>query len=359
MWQGIHGHDDVVEQFRRTLASGRLASTYLFVGPPGVGKRRFALELAHALLCTESEYAALEPCGQCESCRLFAAGNHPDLDVVGLPADKTTLPIALFIGDDQHRNQEGLCHRIALKPFFGGRRIAIVDDADHFGIASANCLLKTLEEPPPGAMLILIGTSPARQLPTIRSRSQIVRFRPLDTETVAQILVQTGAVTDPTLATRAAKLSEGSVERAVQLADDALWDFRELLFAELGAATLDDVRLTRAVQAFVDEAGKEASQRRDRLRQVIGFAVDFYRTALRSESANQGAVDGLSVRDRGERCANEWTNGAERIILAIDASLSALEHIDRNANLGMVIQVWCEELTPATAKMTSARGSSV
>ena len=58
MWHGILGHDEVVEQFRRTLASGRLASTYLFVGPPGVGKRRFAIELAHSLLCTESEEAA-------------------------------------------------------------------------------------------------------------------------------------------------------------------------------------------------------------------------------------------------------------------------------------------------------------
>src|SRR3954470_16131223 len=212
MWQGILGHDDVVEQFRRTLASGRLASTYLFVGPPGVGKRRFAIELAHSLLCTESDEASLDPCGKCESCRMFDAGNHPDLDVVGLPADKATLPIDLFIGDREHRNQEGLCHRIGLRPFFGRRKVAIIDDADHFGIASANCLLKTLEEPPPSALLILIGTSPSRQLPTIRSRSQVVRFRRLDDGVVATILVETGAVTDRTLAERAAGLSEGSVE---------------------------------------------------------------------------------------------------------------------------------------------------
>src|SRR3954463_5281833 len=196
MWHGILGHDDVVDRFRRTLASGRLASTYLFVGPPGVGKRRFALELAHSLLCTGNDEASLEPCGQCESCRMFAEGSHPDLELIGLPADKSTLPIELFIGDREHRNQEGLCRRIALRPFFGRRKVAIIDDADHFGIASANCLLKTLEEPPPSALLILIGTSPSRQLPTIRSRSQIVRFQPLDVETVAKILLDIGAVAD-------------------------------------------------------------------------------------------------------------------------------------------------------------------
>jgi DNA polymerase-3 subunit delta' len=333
MWYGILGHDEVVEQFRRTLASGRLASTYLFVGPPGVGKRRFAIELAHSLLCTESDEAALEPCGKCDSCRMFAAGNHPDLELVGLPPDKSTLPIKLFIGDKEHRNQEGLCHNIGLRPFFGRRRIAIIDDADHFGIESANCLLKTLEEPPPSALLILIGTSPSRQLPTIRSRSQIVRFHGLDVETVANILVESGAVADPQLAMRAAELSEGSVERAQQLADPALWSFRDQLSSVLKAPPVESVRLARAVQAFVDEAGKESSQRRERLRVVIGFAVEFFRSKLRIDQPNDPDLQ------------------------ALEACLMALEQIDRNANLGLVIQHWCEELSDFSGRKSGQSGS--
>jgi DNA polymerase-3 subunit delta' len=302
-----------------------LASTYLFVGPSGIGKRRFAIELAHSLLCTEKPDAALEPCERCESCRLFTAGNHPDLEVVGLPDDKSTLPIALFIGDEQHRNQVGLCHNIALKPFFGGRKIAIVDDADHFSIPSANCLLKTLEEPPPSALLILIGTSPSRQLPTIRSRSQVVRFAPLAEDAVANILMQTGAITDRAQATRAAELSEGSIERAIQMADPSLRDFRQLLLRELASPVPESVRLARSVQAFVDEAGKEASQRRDRLRIVIDFAIDDFRTQLRESGVAP----------------------SELIIQALDACLASLEYVDRNANLGMVVQHWCEELAAA------------
>lgn len=334
MWQGIIGHDDVVERFRRTLASGRLASTYLFVGPPGVGKRRFALELAHSLLCTESAEAKLEPCGRCDSCRMFAAGNHPDLEVVELPPDKATLPIELFIGDQQHRNQEGLCHRLSMRPFFGRRKVAIVDDADHFSIPSANCLLKTLEEPPPSALLILIGTSPSRQLPTIRSRSQIVRFRPLDGETVAQILLDTGAVADREFAQQVGDLGEGSAERAKQLADPALWSFREQLFAALEAARFDGVRLARAVQAFVDEAGKEPSQKRERLRTIIDFAVEHLRSRVRQEPVV-----------------------ADVIVPALDASLAALEHIDRNANVGLVIQWWCEALAESASRIRASTAS--
>src|SRR5690349_20357829 len=249
MWQGIAGQDEAVDYFRRVLAAGRLANTYLFVGPPGVGKKRFALELAHSLLCTGSPVADLSPCGQCESCRMFVAGNHPDLEVVSLPADKSELPIRLFIGEKEKRNQEGLCHNLGVRPFFGQRKVAIVDDADYLSIPSVNCLLKTLEEPPPSALLILIGTSPSQQLPTIRSRSQIVRFRPLNAETVASFLVDTGITTDGAFARSIAALSEGSIERAVQLADPELWAFRDTVFEALKSERVDGVRLARAVQS--------------------------------------------------------------------------------------------------------------
>ena len=328
MWHGILGHDEIVERFRRTLEAGRLANTYLFVGPAGIGKRRFALELARALLCTKSPEASLEACGKCESCRLFAAENHPDLDVVRLPKDKTKLSIELFLGDREHRHQEGLCHRIGLKPFLAGRKIAIIDDADLFSQESANCLLKTLEEPPPRSLLILIGTSPSRQLPTIRSRSQIVRFAPLDTDAVVRILTGTELVPDRDQAARAAELSEGSVERAVELADPALWSFREQLFAQLRSPNA--VRLARSVQAFVDEAGKETAQKRERLRIVIGFAVDFYRDQL--YASHVGGLGGGESR----------SGPNETVVEALDACLSALEHIDRNANLATVIQHWSD-----------------
>ena len=78
-WQGIEGHDAVVEQFRRALERGRLASTFLFVGPPGIGKRTFALKLAQTLLCQRRDQVAMNPCGDCANCVQVLAGTHPDL----------------------------------------------------------------------------------------------------------------------------------------------------------------------------------------------------------------------------------------------------------------------------------------
>jgi len=336
MWQGIYGHDDMVERFRRILAAGRLASTYLFVGPQGIGKRRFALELARSLLCTKTPHDALAACGECPSCRLFATDAHPDFKLVALRPDKSELAISQFIGFDDEANEPALCPWMALKPFFGGRRIAVVDDADYFNLHSANCLLKTLEEPPPQSLLILIGTSPARQLPTIRSRAQIVRFRPLDAETIARILLEAGLCNDRQHALRAAELGAGSVEQAL-LSDDAeLWQFRQQLRTQLSSPRLDQVRLARAVQAFTEEAGKESARRRQRLRLAIGFAVEFYRERLRCD-------------DDSQRCA---------AVNQLDASLSALEYLDRNVNQATLITWWTSTLARSTTALPYLAHSS-
>jgi DNA polymerase-3 subunit delta' len=331
MWRGIAGHDEVVERFRRILRAGRLASTYLFVGPEGIGKRRFALELAKTLLCQAANRAAFEPCDRCESCRLFEAGTHPDLELIGLLPDKSELAIAQFVGDDEHRNQNGLCHRISLRPFLGGRRVAIIDDADHFNQASANCLLKTLEEPPPHSLLILIGTSLGRQLPTIRSRAQVVPFRPLSESDVQQILLSESIASDARLAANLAAASGGSVSQARELADPALWDFRSAIVERLGRGAWDIASTEKAILDFVQAAGGEARDRRARLRTVIGFALELYRGRLK-EPATSGRV------------ANGSNDAAGAFVRAVDACLTAVEQVDRNANQSLVISHWLANL---------------
>jgi DNA polymerase-3 subunit delta' len=342
-WQEIRGHDNVVEQFRRALSRGRLASSFLFTGPAGVGKRTFALKLAQAMLCLTRPEEALDPCGVCPSCSQVAALAHPDLDVIGKPADKSFIPLELLIGEREHRRREGLCHNIAMKPNLGGRKIALIDDADYLNPEGANSLLKTLEEPPPRSVLILIGTSPAKQLPTIRSRCQLIRFRPLPVEVVAELLVSKALVTDLSEARRLAQYSEGSLQQALELADPELWSFRNTLLERLGEPALPSVELTQTVAAFVDEAGKEASARRARLRQVVAFAADFYRHLLHAQCGILVSED-RDLRSRVERAQQRGLDDSELSAKRLDRCLEAAAQIDRNANQATLIACWLDDL---------------
>jgi DNA polymerase-3 subunit delta' len=342
-WLGLEGHDDVVDQFRRALARGRLASTFLFVGPPGVGKRAFALRLAQTLLCSESPPERMAPCGTCPSCMLIQAGTHPDLFQIGRPKEKSDIPVALLIGEASKRMQEGLCHDISLKPFMGGRRVAIIDDADHLNEEGANCLLKTLEEPPPHSVLILIGTSAEKQLPTIRSRSQIIRFAAIAPEVLAGLLLAQAIVTDSAQARQLAEYSGGSLQRAAELADPDLWDFRRALLNQLAAPRWDSVQLAKSVAAFVDAAGKEAAPRRARLRQIVMFAAELYRLLARQLLGSSGSAD-ADLQAALSSAARQWPGDAEVAAACATRCLDALEQIDANANQTTLIECWLDDL---------------
>ncbi len=342
-WQGIEEHDEVVERFRTALARGRLASSFLFVGPVGIGKHRFALKLAEAFLCQTHPEAMLDPCGSCAGCVQVRARTHPDLLLVAKPAEKSRLPLELLIGDKEHRMRQGLCHDIALKPYAGGRKIAIVDDADYLNPEGANSLLKTLEEPPPGSILILIGTSPAKQLPTIRSRCQVVRFGPLGQETVAGLLLREGIVKDRAEADRLAARSGGSVGRAVEWREADLGEFRRRLFQRLAQPRFESVLLAKVVLAFVDEAGREAALRRERLRQVVRMGADFYHQLVRALTAAPASGDEESTA--AVRAAEKtWAGDYLAAAACLDRCLKALEQIDRNVHQVTLVECWLDDL---------------
>jgi DNA polymerase-3 subunit delta' len=352
MWQGIEGHDRIVARFRRAISLGRLASTFLFVGPEGIGKRSFALALARSLLCERSKESQLDACGICPSCVQSNARTHPDLHIIQKPEGKSEIPLTLFIGPRENRMREGFCYDISLKPFAGGRKIGIVEDCDFINAEGANALLKTLEEPPPQSVLILVGTSESKQLPTIRSRSQVVRFKPLSREIVERLLIEKHLVADAAEAKRLAAQSEGSVSRALELADPDLWQFRADLLTALAREPLESYRLAQSLVPFVDAAGKEAPPRRARARQLIRFAVDFYRRLL-----NRQAGAGEQSGDEDERyvtaAIKAGQSDSEATAARIERSLDALSHIDRNANQSTLLEAWLDDLRMARAEVTS------
>ncbi|MDX1946565.1 MAG: DNA polymerase III subunit [Pirellulaceae bacterium] len=341
----LRGHAPILDQFRHALSRGRLASTFLFVGPAGIGKRLLALHLAQALLCERRPEERLDPCGECPSCRQVLAGSHPDVEIVGKPADKAFIPVESLIGDKEHRMRAGLCYNISNKPFSGRRKIAIIDDADYLNKEGANCLLKTLEEPPPKSILILIGTSEQRQLPTIRSRCQIVRFAPLAADDVAAILVEQGLCPDPAAAQKAARQGHGSIERASLWCDERLVEFRVALLAILSDREPSLAEASKLVGSFVDEAGKEAPLKRARLRLVFSLAEEFYRQLLVAAAAGQKSGD--PALDEAATRALRWFPGEEGAAACLDLCLDAYAHLEANANQATLIEWWLDELASA------------
>lgn len=338
VWQDFLGNEAIVERFRRAHARGRLAGTFLFVGPSGVGKRTFALKLAQSLLCQNEPAASrLEACGTCPSCTQVSAGAHPDIDYVSKPADKSSMPIELLIGDREHRMREGLVARLSLKPFYGGRKVAIIDDADYLQQEAANCLLKTLEEPPPNAVLILLGTNEQRQLPTIRSRARIVRFDRLKDEQVLQLLLRNGDAATPMEAETAAALSGGNLEMARQILDEAVREFRGQFLMELVRPSVDTPAWAKLVLTFVDEAGKEGVFKRERLRLVVSFAEQWYCAAIRQEAADD------QLRGLLRKAPSAALDG-ETLTELLDRCIDARMQIDANANQATLVECFLDDL---------------
>jgi DNA polymerase III subunit delta' len=159
------------------LQAGRLGHAPLIQGPEGVGKRELARWLAERILCLQP--SGREPCGQCRSCELMASGTHPDFFAVDIPEDRQSIPVDAI---------RGLIEKMQLTPSVGAARVGMFVDADAMNRNAANALLKTLEEPAPGAWLVLCSDQPANLPATIRSRCQKVALRPPPFESAGQWL---------------------------------------------------------------------------------------------------------------------------------------------------------------------------
>lgn len=188
-WDVI-GHEWAIEQLRHSIQAGSDAHAYLIGGPPGLGKALIALRLAQALNC---ETSPGDPCRSCRSCRKIERGNHPDVRIAGMASQGAALKpeeaarqkeLKIATVRDWQRD-------ISLRPYEGRCRVLILHDAERLSDEAANCMLKTLEEPPPYATIVLVANS-TELLPTIVSRCRVLRLRPLPRQQIAAALEQRG-----------------------------------------------------------------------------------------------------------------------------------------------------------------------
>ncbi len=249
----IVGHDRPLTILKRALANHTLAHAYLFSGEEGIGKKMTALALAAAVNCPA--VGANGGCGQCTACRKTASRNHPDLHLLEADGDEIKI--------DQIREAQAV---LSLKPFEGAKKILIVDGAESMNSASSNAFLKTLEEPPGDALIVLISSMPRSLLQTIRSRCQEIRFHPLPRRALAQALARTRGFSESDASFLAA-LAQGSLGRGLAMDGErekaernevlALWSRVEAMgpgdaLAEAEALSKDRERLERLLEIGVE-----------------------------------------------------------------------------------------------------------
>lgn len=289
------GHEKQRTALAELAAQQRLPSSLLFTGIEGIGKRLAAQELAAQLLCAEQPCGPQGGCGSCKSCVLLRSGNHPDLLSLSFGEDGATV-------DDLRAALD----RLSLKAFMGGRKVALLDSADHITAVGANTLLKSLEEPRPETFFILVVSNPSRLPQTVLSRCQRWFFDRLSPETIRAILAARG---EQSAGDAAAILADGTLSgiETVRARADALSEVRSVV----EAAFQSDERI-------IGRAAQEWGSDKEGLRERLAFLRACIRQKLLQSASDPDA-------------ASVWAVALQN---ALDAEYLALE---RHTNPTLVI----------------------
>jgi len=315
-FRDIIGHNRSISILRRIVSSGRIAHAYLFIGPEGTGRKRSAEAFIAALFCGNDD-----ACGSCPACRKLAAGSHPDLHLVE--------PDGQFIKIEQVRL---LQRELAYRPYEAPRKACIIDGADRLNQSSGNALLKTLEEPPGNALMILLATTTDNVLPTIRSRCQQLLFSGIPTEEIEKFLLTGGASADTALV--AASLADGSISRGLALCSEEIMANRSAIVTAACGLNRQDMQPMFALGEMLDKEREKASQ-------ALELLTSFWRDMLllRSGSAQVVNKDLLPLLQREAEKRNESV-----ILENIEQLGRTRSAILRNANVRLALDVLCMKL---------------
>jgi DNA polymerase-3 subunit delta' len=333
-FRDILGHRHLLRLLARSVATQSVPQSLIFAGPDGVGKRRVALALAQAFNCVHAGAGSQEPgasgrgagaadelasdaCGQCSPCKRIARVSYPDVLIVE-PQESGSIKI------EQIRD---VVSQSAYRPFEGRRRVVVVDAADAMGTDAQDALLKSLEEPPPTTVFVLVTARPDALLPTVRSRCSRLRFGRLRPAEIARALVRDHGYTEEEACTMAA-LSGGSLGRALEASADEFDDVRkaacQALRAVAGAA--DARGRLDSVQVLVGGGAAAAALERETLAARLTVLLSLFRDlAILSTRAHGDALANLDLTSELQALSGFYERDrAVRAFAAADRALSAL-----------------------------------
>ena len=320
-FEEIRGNTPLVEQLRRSAASGRSSHAYLFLGGAGAGKRLIANTFAKALQCEGEK----RPCDSCKSCHAFNHGNHPDVIYFQPLKNGKTYTI-----EDV---REQLLETVDLKPFQYEKKIYIIEKADTLNIQSQNALLKTLEEPPAHAVFLLLAERAEAFLPTILSRVVVMKIRPLSAETIADYLMQAGLLAEESHILSA--YAQGRIGQALELAEDE--GFREMRQDILGK--LEALPSMSEGEAYL--LAKDLEGYKNDLR-FLDIMELWYRDLLTAKSLREEGY--LIQRDKKDAIFRAAKEPAALLAKKAAAVRTARMRLAQNANFRLTMEVMLMDL---------------
>lgn len=330
-FKDILGHEQIIAHLQNAITMDKVSHAYIINGADKSGKMMLAEAFAQALQCEKSEErisavadaaVSLDACMECRSCKQAISRNHPDIIYVRHEKPNT-------ISVDDIRTQ--INRDIAIKPYSGKYKIYIMDEAEKMNVQAQNALLKTVEEPPTYAVIILLTTNADTFLPTILSRCVTLNIKAVTDEKIKKFLMSKYQIPDYQ-ADVCAAFAQGNVGRAIQLASSEN-------FNELKASALQLIKRLKDIELYeMGEAVKQISEYKLTINDYFDIMMIWYRDVLYFKAT--GDVNGLIFKDEvyeiKRQAEKSSYNGIEEILKALQ---KAQVRLNANVNFDLVIEL--------------------
>ena len=324
------GHEWAAEMLQQHIASGSLRHAYLFSGPRGVGRRTLALRFAQAINCPQP-LSPGQPCGECRICLQIENMQQADLSILQAEDEGGTLKV------EQVRE---LQHMLSLTPYESKYRVALLLRFEEANANAQNALLKTLEEPNSHVVLLVTADDPENLLPTIVSRCELMRLRPMPADALAAHLNQNHNL-DNERAELIARISGGRPGLALRLVQDESLLVSRKEYMQDCLNLLDNERIERML--FVEKLtrGRERAEAKSELRTELSYWLSLWRDVLLVSLGSDVLLTNPDYRLEIQRIASQVTNQkAAQLVADLEHSFIRLNTANLQVMLDNILLAW-------------------